>query len=51
MNTTTPRKSQLIGSGEIDVSFEFFPPKTEKMEESLWPASGGSNRWRRSSFR
>ena len=36
MNTTTPRKSQLIGSGEIDVSFEFFPPKTEKMEESLW---------------
>ena len=36
MNTNTPRKSQLIGSGEIDVSFEFFPPKNEKMEESLW---------------
>jgi methylenetetrahydrofolate reductase (NADPH) len=24
--------------GEIDVSFEFFPPKTEKMEEALWAA-------------
>ena len=36
MNTNTPRKSLLIGSGEIDVSFEFFPPKNEKMEESLW---------------
>ncbi len=23
-------------AGEIDVSFEFFPPKTEKMEQSLW---------------
>ena len=23
-------------AGDIDVSFEFFPPKTEKMEESLW---------------
>ncbi len=32
------RKSRLIGSGEIDVSFEFFPPKTEKMEEVLWGA-------------
>ncbi|MDX2258058.1 MAG: methylenetetrahydrofolate reductase [NAD(P)H] [Hyphomicrobiaceae bacterium] len=30
------RKSRLLGSGEIDVSFEFFPPKTEKMEEALW---------------
>ena len=36
MTTSTPRKSRLIGAGEIDVSFEFFPPKTEKMEESLW---------------
>jgi methylenetetrahydrofolate reductase (NADPH) len=25
------RRSRLIGSGEIDVSFEFFPPKNEKM--------------------
>src|SRR5689334_23542823 len=22
--------------GDIQVSFEFFPPKTEKMEETLW---------------
>lgn len=32
------RKSRLLGSGEIDVSFEFFPPKNEKMEEQLWQA-------------
>lgn len=32
------RKSRLLGSGDIDVSFEFFPPKTEKMEEALWAA-------------
>jgi len=25
-------------SGDISVSFEFFPPKTEKMEEQLWDA-------------
>ncbi|MCK0127385.1 methylenetetrahydrofolate reductase [NAD(P)H] [Erythrobacter sp. F6033] len=24
--------------GDVDVSFEFFPPKTEKMEEQLWDA-------------
>jgi Methylenetetrahydrofolate reductase len=30
------RKSRLLGAGEIAVSFEFFPPKTEKMEEQLW---------------
>ncbi len=30
------RKSRLLGSGDIDVSFEFFPPKTPKMEETLW---------------
>ena len=30
------RRSRMIGSGEIDVSFEFFPPKNEKMEEALW---------------
>ena len=34
----TERKSRLVGAGEIDVSFEFFPPKSEKMEESLWGA-------------
>ena len=38
MNTNVPRKSRLVGSGEIAVSFEFFPPKTEKMEEALWAA-------------
>ena len=32
------RKSRLLGSGDIAVSFEFFPPKTEKMEEALWAA-------------
>lgn len=32
----TERKSRLVGAGEIDVSFEFFPPKTEKMENTLW---------------
>lgn len=36
MNSQSSRKSRLIGSGEIAVSFEFFPPKTEKMEEALW---------------
>ncbi len=30
------RKSKLLGAGDIVVSFEFFPPKTEKMEETLW---------------
>ncbi len=30
------RKSHLLGSGEIGVSFEFFPPKSDKMEEQLW---------------
>ncbi|MEO1264089.1 MAG: methylenetetrahydrofolate reductase [NAD(P)H] [Pseudomonadota bacterium] len=30
------RKSRLIGDGDIGVSFEFFPPKSEKMEAALW---------------
>ncbi len=30
------RKSRLLGSGEINVSFEFFPPKNDKMEDALW---------------
>jgi len=30
------RKSHHIGQGDIKVSFEFFPPKSEKMEERLW---------------
>ncbi|HRN84343.1 MAG TPA: methylenetetrahydrofolate reductase [NAD(P)H] [Hyphomicrobium sp.] len=35
---TSERKSRLLGAGEIDVSFEFFPPKSEKMEQALWGA-------------
>ena len=31
--------SQLVTlPGDVSVSFEFFPPKTEKMEEQLWQA-------------
>jgi methylenetetrahydrofolate reductase (NADPH) len=31
------RPSRLLGSGsDLHVSFEFFPPKTEAMEETLW---------------
>jgi methylenetetrahydrofolate reductase (NADPH) len=36
--TQSQRKSRLVGAGEIRVSFEFFPPKSEKMEEALWQA-------------
>ncbi len=32
------RKSRLLGAGDIEVSFEFFPPKNEKMEQALWAA-------------
>lgn len=38
MGQNSERKSKLLGSGDIVVSFEFFPPKTEKMEETLWSA-------------
>ncbi len=38
MSAAIPRRSRLIGSGEISVSFEFFPPKSDKMEEALWAA-------------
>jgi methylenetetrahydrofolate reductase (NADPH) len=38
MADTPERKSRLVAAGEIDVSFEFFPPKTEKMEATLWAA-------------
>jgi methylenetetrahydrofolate reductase (NADPH) len=30
------RRSRLVGDGDISVSFEFFPPSTEKMAETLW---------------
>ncbi len=35
---THERRSRLVGDGDISVSFEFFPPATEKMEETLWDA-------------
>jgi methylenetetrahydrofolate reductase (NADPH) len=38
MNDGGVRRSRLIGADEINVSFEFFPPKNEKMEASLWAA-------------
>jgi methylenetetrahydrofolate reductase (NADPH) len=36
MDKASERRSRLLGDGDINVSFEFFPPKTEKMEEALW---------------
>jgi methylenetetrahydrofolate reductase (NADPH) len=35
---TTPRPSRFVEAGRpgLDVSFEFFPPKTTDMEQSLW---------------
>ena len=36
MDKIQERRSRLLGDGDINVSFEFFPPKTEKMEEALW---------------
>src|SRR5262245_47354998 len=38
MERTRERRSRLVGDGDISVSFEFFPPKTEKMEQGLWTA-------------
>lgn len=35
MDATHPPQS---ASGDLTVSFEFFPPKTEKMNETLWQA-------------
>ncbi|WP_067732598.1 methylenetetrahydrofolate reductase [NAD(P)H] [Novosphingobium naphthalenivorans] len=37
---TRPAEHPLFGEvpGDISVSFEFFPPKTEKMEAQLWDA-------------
>src|SRR5438094_10566817 len=36
---TLPRPSRFVHAGDerrIRVSFEFFPPKTEEMEKTLW---------------
>jgi methylenetetrahydrofolate reductase (NADPH) len=38
MTETRERNSRLLGAGDITVSFEFFPPKSERMEEALWSA-------------
>ena len=35
-NLTRPEPLFAKTRGDIDVSFEFFPPKTEKMGETLW---------------
>ncbi|HEX5957063.1 MAG TPA: methylenetetrahydrofolate reductase [NAD(P)H] [Hyphomicrobiaceae bacterium] len=34
------RRSRLVGDGDINVSFEFFPPATGRMEQVLWDAIG-----------
>ncbi|MGE5259932.1 MAG: methylenetetrahydrofolate reductase [NAD(P)H] [Actinomycetota bacterium] len=36
MLASTEPKRRILGRGAIDVSFEFFPPKTAAMEETLW---------------
>src|SRR4029078_956849 len=36
MLASTGHKSWFVGRGATDVSFEFFPPKTAAMEETLW---------------
>jgi methylenetetrahydrofolate reductase (NADPH) len=36
MLASPEHKSRFLGRGAIDVSFEFFPPKTAAMEETLW---------------
>jgi methylenetetrahydrofolate reductase (NADPH) len=41
MNTAVPRPSRFVqadGERRIRVSFEFFPPKTAEMEQTLWEA-------------
>jgi methylenetetrahydrofolate reductase (NADH) len=36
MLASTEPKRRILGRGAIEVSFEFFPPKTAAMEETLW---------------
>lgn len=38
MITEERRLSRHTDGSQIEVSFEFFPPKTEKMEQTLWSA-------------
>ncbi|MET0667811.1 MAG: methylenetetrahydrofolate reductase [NAD(P)H] [Methyloceanibacter sp.] len=36
MLASSEQKSRFLGRGDTEVSFEFFPPKTAAMEETLW---------------
>ncbi len=36
MTEERERRSRLVGAGDINVSFEFFPPKNPTMEKNLW---------------
>ena len=37
MGDAAKRASRLLGTGsQLGISFEFFPPKTEAMEQKLW---------------
>lgn len=38
MTGSPERVSHQVGRGDIKVSFEFFPPKSDKMEDALWAA-------------
>ena len=38
MKNDETRKSRHVGDNEVRVSFEFFPPKNEKMDHDLWTA-------------
>lgn len=38
MKNDETRKSRHVGDNEVRVSFEFFPPKNEKMDHELWTA-------------
>ena len=40
MNNAPTRASRFAPKARIGVSFEFFPPKTEEMEKTLWEAIG-----------
>ena len=42
MNKAPTKAIQFAGRARIGVSFEFFPPKTEEMEKSLWEPSRAS---------
>lgn len=36
LSSQEPPKRRILGRGDINVSFEFFPPKSDAMEETLW---------------